>query len=383
MIIIPFKQSNDIKSPCLIIHLGNFKLISDENIPISTSNDFTTITDNQYYDSFTLIITAFKISYYYTLEDYRSKFSEEFIQPGSAKLKLGEIKTPSKFAADRKYHKSSRPFKIIKKLQITLNIQILKEELQAYTEKPRISLKIQMGALILGLHPIVITKVKNLQKLFDEDIEDLQDILQFERINLLENAEKLGILNRFDVEKHITERRYVALYGMYLYFFESPEKTIYESYYHLRECQLQYDNSSITLINKLKEKLVLLCENEEILKEWIIVLSPVIKKSQLNTEKRSQESISEQKNVIEVKLVVEVNETRINFYDIENMLWLNLIISEFNAILYKKQIDFELSAEVSLLYMTSMEIDNRLHPDLRYFLSNCPFYMVISLFIFI
>lgn len=381
IIIIPINQTTDSKSPCIIIHLGDIKLVSDENTPINTIDfeektpiNLSKIPTHSYYDVFILTLTSFKIVYLNNLEELESKFSDD--SKIHKKLKKN---TPSKFYQESRTKKIFRSIKIIKKMQVKINIQILKEQLYLYTEKPRISLNIQIEKIIFGLHPFILTKIKQLEKTFTESVENSEDLLLFEKKHLLENAIKIGIMNRFDKNRDVIERRFIILSDMYLYFFDGPDKPIYESYYYLREANIEYGNSLITIMNKNKEKIVLFSEDPENFEEWADILNKVIEKSNVsnkvfNIAKKS--SSFEQNNIAQVKINLAIKEVKLNLYDADHILWLAFCFDGLEVKMNKKPIDFDCLIEVCKFHVLSLDNIPNSHPDLKYLISNCPFSFV-------
>ena len=356
------------------------KLTSEESAQETslTSKDQVTMSSQnlQFYDEFTLQIKNFKIGYYNSLDEFENRNKNSF-EKSFIKMKLNEIKTPSKFSQTKRKKKAYRPFKILKKLEISINCRLLKEQLSSYTEKPQISLKIHLGNIVFGLHSSIILKLKSLVKSFNENIENSQDLLLFEKKNLLENATKLGIMRRFFSDKQLTERRFVILSDMYLYFFEGPDKAIYESYYYLREASLEYEDTVITLINNQNEKIILICEDKDSMEEWVEVLMRVIEKSRKTKEnKESAKGIggtTMDNSLVKLEVKMEMKEFKLNLYDSEHILWLGVSLVDVMGKFSKKTMEFEAGIEIGRFIVNSMDSDPNLPPELRFILSNVPF----------
>ena len=359
------------------------KLTSEESVlesPLHHSASQTSL-NIQYYDEFTLLIKSCKIGYFISLDEFDCKNS---LDKSFSKVKKIENKTTSKFSPGKRKNQN-KPFKILRKLDVSINIKLLKEQLSSYIEKPRICLKIHLGNIVFGVHSFIILKLKSLEKSFNESIENSQDLLLFEKKNLLENATKLGVMRRFLVDKQLTERRFVILSDMYLYFFEGPDKTVYESYYHLRDANVQAEELIMTITNKQKQSLILICEDKDSLDEWVEILNKVIQKSQkskgIKRTSRSLDSKLDNMNVVEVSVSVEMNEIKLNLYDSDHILWLGVNLSDFMIKFIKKTDDIQSVVSLGTFSVNSVDSDRDIPHDLKYFLSNVPFENVFIFFL--
>lgn len=380
IIIIPLNQNNDRKSSCIILNLGNIKFSSEESSlnKASNTNDiitFSSIPESKFYDNFSLKIDSIKISYYNTYEDFEAltlKSKKNILTNKTLKIKTPAQKRLLKY----------RPFKIIKKFEILCKIQILKEKLNLYTEKPRICINIKIQKIILGIHFTIINKIKKLTKILNENIENSEDLLLFEKRHLLEIAEKIGIVTRYDAIKDVKERRFVILADMYLYFFESPEKAIYENYYYLRNLKVEYSNRGFVLVNSQKQKLIMLMDDDQSFEEWLEILKMKEKMNYNNISqvKSKKEGKNDSGDVVDFQLNLEIDDFTANFYDIEHILWSNLRMVDLSFTCKIKTFQFEFLVSILCLYIDSYELNSNFNSEINCLLSSCPFNLVCFYF---
>lgn len=384
IIIIPLNQNEDYKFSCIIVNLGDLKLISSNNAATNefqtkprdkdkTNLNISSLPENHYYDEFTLEINSTKIYYYNSFEEYEARI---FNQEKETILK--KLKTPSKFSQEKKNATKYKPFKIIKKFRVAAKFQVLKKNLSLYTEKEQFFIQIKIDNVQFGLHSAILVKIEKFLKMLEENIENSEDLLLFEKKHLLESAEKLGILYRYDPIRKIKERRLVVLVNMYLYFFEGPEKTNYENYYYLREISVEYVDNGFVLTNKQNKKLILVADDEESFQEWLDVFKQIEKNSLLSKDRIVSKNTSENKNEI-LKLLInaEIDHFQINFYDHEHILWLGFDIFDLFADCKVKESKFELATNINYLFFNSFDFNPNVNSEFNYLISNCPYDLVI------
>lgn len=392
IIIIPLNQNDDYKSACIILNLGDLKLISSNNAAKAEMKEKTieneknnlnlsALPENHYYDEFILEISSTKIYYYNTYEEYEAKILNQEKEKIIPKEKnLLKLKTPSKFSQEKKASTKYKPFKIIKKFRVCAKFQVLKKNLSLYTEKEQFFIQINIDNVKFGLHSAILVKIEKLLKIIEENIENSEDLLLFEKKHLLENAEKLGILYRFDPIRKIKERRLVVLVNMYLYFFEGPEKANYENYYYLREISVEYVDNGFILTNKQNKKLILVTDDEESFQEWLDVFKQIEKNSLIIKDPLITKNSYENKNeILKLLINVEIEHFQINFYDQDHILWLGFDIFDLLADCKVKDSKFELCINVNYLFFNSFDFNPNLNSELIYLISNCPFDLVIFL----
>lgn len=185
----------------IIIYLGHLKLfcedLANESHEKSHSN-ILSLTDTHFYDIFSLQISSFKIFY---TKNYEEFLKDEY-KPVNNNLSLSKRKIIlSQFSNEIYAKKKKLSVKIVKKLDLSAKIQILKEECQLYTEIPKMDIKIDIGELTLGIYSSVLREVKRLASIMKSSFENSEDLLLFEKKRLLEKALKIGIMKKYESVK--------------------------------------------------------------------------------------------------------------------------------------------------------------------------------------
>ena len=198
VIIVPFLQTGDVKSPCWIMQLGDLAAQTGDS------------DHDKYYDNYNIKLTGINFKYYPSQVIY--------IKSQQMLSKTGKIEHQG---ADQVEY--SAIFPVLEDVQIDVNLKTAAASAQA-KDRPRVDVNVNVSGIHLRLKPQIYTHLLKTADYLALPHEAQVEFQENDRKVLVQGMEKMGRL--YHQEKKFSDTvwvvYFVILKGGYLYFFKNP-----------------------------------------------------------------------------------------------------------------------------------------------------------------
>lgn len=393
VIIIPFKHNNDLGSECWIIDLGFFLLRSNDEIS----------AEKQFYEIFRLKLAEMKMQYVpkrklipSTLSKYQRK-SLKYLEEESkgSVFSLPDANFENNDPNDFTKNKDQKDFKIeednpsleegygkvfnvIEEYTIDIEIHklktgLLKDPIRLQEKLPAIKLNIELPKFQILLNKTIYKSLINLpDTLHFSDITNLE-LLQNEKLALLNSEIKSGSLKRRGNTYKSWKNYFVIFSGGYLYFFNNQKdlSPLFSIYIKKAIIKISTEEGLGFVILTKNEECFLACENQQDLNDWVQVLQqkiedfslkmsediPLYKKKHNSISGALPQSLNDQ-SLLEIALETRFHIKALDlsiYEDYEYKPWISCSLRNFHCVFQQKKLDFELDCGVeSLLIQDSV-----------------------------
>ena len=279
IIIIPFKHNNDLASECWVIDLGSFYLRSLEDIKEEKQS---------YYEQFRLKLADMKMQYFpqrKLVSQHLSKYQRKSMKMLDEESKefSSEISRNEELKSSEIPVASNRIFNVIEEFTIEIEIfklknGLLKDPIRFKESLAALMLRIEFPRLQILLNQHIYTNLINLpDTLHFADIANLE-LLQNEKMSLLNSEIKSGNLKRRGNTYKAWKPYYVIFSGGYLYFFNNQKDLSPVFYIYIKKAEVSVDNEEMNsfVIRTKNEECHLSCDTGNELEDWVVVLKQKI-----------------------------------------------------------------------------------------------------------